>query len=68
MTPEQHLAAAIDGMPELAEALAELRRWTCDEIEGPSDLGPYDRHPYLLGYGRSTADHLLGIIDRAAGQ
>ena len=64
-TPEQHLMAALDGMPELAEALAELRQWVAGEVEVPDSL---NERAYLLGIGYSRATELLKIIDRAAGQ
>jgi hypothetical protein len=67
-TPEQHLMAALEGMPELAEALAELRAFTDGEVEIPDKVPSRLRTSFLLGLGRYRATELLKIIDRAAGR
>ena len=67
-TPEQHLMAALEGMPELAEALAELRAFTVGEVEIPDKVPSDLRSAFLLGTVRYRATEVLKIIDRAAGQ
>ena len=68
-TPEQHLMGALDGMPELAEAIEVLRAWAGGSpIDVPDTISPHLRTSFLLGAGRYRAFELLKIIDRAAGQ
>ena len=64
MTPEQNLLAALDGMPELAEAIAGLRQWVLGRFEVPV---PTDYAAFALGVGHNRANAVLAIIDRAAG-